>query len=98
MINASAEPLVVGSLISRYRLQTHQQFIDQKGGACFLLRGWRLVKNENYSSLPKVRIVNARALDFDEKKSGLLSSLAMRPELLRFLNAQYDMPPCNRSE
>jgi len=98
MINASAKRLIVGNLISRYCLQTPQRFIDRKGGAYFLLRGGRLVRNENYSSLPEVRIVNASALDFDEKKSGLLASLAMRPELFSFLNAQYDMPPYNRSE
>jgi len=98
MINASAKRLIVGNLISRYCLQTYQRFIDQKGGAYFLLNGGRLVRNENYSSLPEVRILDASALNFDKRKSGLLASLAMQPELFRFLNAQYDVPPCNRSE
>jgi len=98
MINASSNRLIAGNLISRYCSQTYQRFVDRKGGAYFLLKGERLVRNENYPSLPEVRIVNATPLSFVDKESGLLASFGRHPELFKFLNNQWDLPQHSRSE
>jgi len=97
MINASSNRLVVGNLISRYCFQSYRRFIDRKGAAYLLLNGGRLVRNENYPSLPEVRIVNAPPVSFVDKESGLLASLGRHPELFSFLNRQWDAPQYSRS-
>jgi len=98
MINASSRRLIVGNLVSRYCSQTYQRFVERKGGAYFLLRGETLVRNENYPSLPEVRIMNTTPLSFVDKDSGLLASFDRHPELFRFLNNQWDLSQYSRSE
>jgi len=98
MINASPNRLIVGNLISRYCVQTYRRFIERRGGAYYLLKGGRLVRNENYLSLPEARTISAENSDFAEKGLGLLASFARRPELFRFLNGLYDSPQYSRSK
>jgi len=98
MINASSNRLIVGNLISRHCLQTYRRFIERRGGAYFLLRGGKLVRNENYPPLPEVRIVSPEPLNFVERGSGLLTSLGRHPEAFRFLNDQYDLTQYSRSQ
>jgi oxalate decarboxylase/phosphoglucose isomerase-like protein (cupin superfamily) len=86
MINASSKRLITGNLISRSCTQTYERFAQRKGGAYFMLKGERLVRNDNYLSLPEASIVGAEPPDFVEVESGLLRSFRKHPELFGFLN------------
>jgi oxalate decarboxylase/phosphoglucose isomerase-like protein (cupin superfamily) len=86
MINASSKRLITGNLISRNCNQTYQRFVQRKGGAYFMLKGGKLVRNENYPSLPEVRFVGVGPLDFVNARLGLLESFRMHPESFRFLD------------
>jgi len=97
MINTSSSRLVTGNLISRFCLQTYRPFIERKGGAYYLLEGGKLVRNENYHSIPDVRVLKAEALGFVEKASGLLTSFMRHPEMFSFLNDLYDLPQYSSS-
>jgi len=86
MINASSRQLAVGSLISRYCFPTYRPFIERKGGAYYLLEGDRVVRNDNYSSVPDIRVVNAGAFPSVNEHSGVLVSLLSSPESFAYLN------------
>jgi len=86
MINASLSRLVVGNLVSRFCLQTYKQFIQRRGGAYYLLRGGKLVRNENYRSPPDVRLVERGSLASVREDSCLLASFLTSPEEFKFLN------------
>jgi len=92
IINTSSSRLVTGNLISRFCLQTYRQFIERKGGAYYVLEGRKLVRNENYLSIPKARVLKAEAIDFVERESGLLVSFMRHPQTFSFLNDLYDLP------
>jgi len=86
VINTSSSTLVVGNLISRDCLQTYDRFKKRRGAAYYLLEGGRLVRNDHYSELPKVRAMVAEPQAFVEKKSSLLTSFLSSPELFTFLS------------
>jgi len=97
IINASSSRLVTGNLISRFCLQTYRPFIERRGGAYYLLKGGRLLRNENYHPIPRVRVLKVEDLGFVERESGLLASFVRYPQLFDFLNNRYDLPQIFRS-
>lgn len=86
MINASSSRLVTGNLISQSCAQRYDQFVQRRGGAYYLLRGGRLVRNQNYPSTPDVRTAKGETVRFVKQNSGLLASFLKKPELFAFLN------------
>jgi len=91
MINASSSRLVVGNLVSRSCLQTYKRFIERRGGAYYLLRGDKLVRNENYRSPPDARMVKGGTFASAEDESYLLASFLRSPEQFKFLNYPWDL-------
>ena len=85
IVNASSSRLVTGNVISRFCNQAYRPFIERRGGAYYLLKGERLVRNENYSSIPDIRVARADAFS-DDEHTGVLTSLLSSPESFAFLN------------
>jgi len=91
MVNPSSSRVVVANLVSRDCLETSKPFTDRKGGAYFILKGGRFVKNANYLSLPELRIAKADGFG-PAKYSGLLRCSVRRPGLFDFLSNSRELP------
>jgi glucose-1-phosphate thymidylyltransferase len=83
VINPSSKRLVVGNLVSRNCFKTYTRFMERKGAAYFVLRDNRIAKNNNYSSLPELRMQDS-TVHHVEGASDLLDFL-MKEGLLMHL-------------
>lgn len=86
MINASPGRMVVGHLASRSCVEAYDQYVEKRGAAFYFLTGSRLVRNLNYSSVPRVRVLRAETPPFLEGGLGLLQAFLKDPDRFTFLN------------
>jgi len=86
LINASSSLLVTGNLVSRSCLRAYDEFIEHRGAAYYLLEGGRVVRNDNYSSVPSIRVITGPTFSIAGKDSALLVSFLKNPQSLDFLN------------
>ena len=85
-INPSDANLVMANLVSSRFDSLYEQFKEKHGGAYYELAGSRFLKNDNYISVPQLRIVQDQTSKLPQGKRDIYSTFIEMPSYFSFLN------------